>query len=142
MGTPKNPNTPPAPAPGATIDECRQQILHQLQSGEYALSSADKEGYRTLCCYRQAYLFVAVGDEGTSVLRLPTKQALDTYLGQQIGGKYVAENGSLRYTYELTDAERLERWQALQARLTPFAEPGRGFVTRALRELAEILAPE
>ncbi|GAA3939198.1 hypothetical protein GCM10022406_24190 [Hymenobacter algoricola] len=124
---------------GATVEECRQQLLQLLKSGEYALSCADKEGYRTLCCYRQAYLFVAVGDEGTSVLRLPHDEALLTHLEQQIGGKYVPENGSLRWTYELTAAEKLERWQALQARLTPFAESGRGFVARALRELAEIL---
>lgn len=67
-------------APGATIAECQQQLLQQLRSGNYALSSSDKEGYRTLCYYRGAFLFVSVGDDGTGVLRLPQDDILLNYV--------------------------------------------------------------
>ena len=72
--------TPPPTTTGAAIVQYQQQGLTQLKSGAHAFSSADKEGYRTLCHYRGAFLFVEVGDDGTSVLRLPNDEALLGYL--------------------------------------------------------------
>ncbi len=73
MLPPRTSHENPAPAsPPATVAQCRQQLLDSLKSGAYALSSADKEGYRTLCSFRGALLRAAVGDEGTALLRLPT----------------------------------------------------------------------
>lgn len=127
---------------GITIAECQQQLLHQLKSGTHALSSSDKEGYRTLCCYRGAFLFVSVGDDGTSVLRLPQEDVLLNYLWRQNGSKIVLEAGQYTWSYDLTEAEKLEKWQEILARLSPFTEASQQFVVRVLAEFASLSAPQ
>lgn len=129
-------------AAGATIAECQQQLLHQLKSGNHALSSSDKEGYRTLCYYRGAFLFVSVGDDGTSVLRLPQEDVLLNYLWRQNSSKIVLEAGQYTWSYDLTEAEKLEKWQEILARLSPFTEASQQFVARVLAEFASLSAPQ
>lgn len=132
---------PPPNPPGSTIAECQQQLLAQLKSGHSVLSSSDKEGHRVLCYYRGAFLHVAVGEEGTSVRRLPTDDVLLGYVWQQSACKLVLENGQYRWSYDLTDAEKLVNWQEILARLSPFTEGSQRFVARTLAEFAELAAP-
>ncbi|AII51327.1 hypothetical protein [Hymenobacter sp. APR13] len=126
----------PAPA-GATVAQCQQQLLQQLKGGG-ALSSSDKEGHRTLCYYRQAFLFVSVGDEGTQVLHLPTDEHLLTYVWRDSRGKLVLQHGHYHWNYDLTEAETLERWQALVTRVTPFSEGQQRFVASVLRDFGAL----
>ncbi|UOG75692.1 hypothetical protein MTX78_03640 [Hymenobacter tibetensis] len=137
----KNQRLPLPPKPLTSIAECQQQLLEQLKSGEYAFSSADKEGYRTLCYYRQAFLFVSVGDEGTSVLRLPNEEGLLAYLWRQSGSKLVLVDGKYQWSYDLTEAEKLEKWQEIQVGLSPFTESSQQFVSRVLAEFAGLVPP-
>jgi|GEM_PF-6099959 len=127
--------------PPATVAGCRQQMLAQLKSGQYALSSSDKEGYRTLCYYRQTFLYVTTGDEGTGVLRLPSDETLLHHVQSRNNSKLVPENGGFRWSYDLTEAEWLERWQQNLARLSPFTEASRQFVARVLAEFVALAAP-
>ncbi|HEX8428218.1 hypothetical protein [Hymenobacter sp.] len=135
----KTPDKPSQPvATGTTLAECQQQLLQQLKSGQYALSSADKEGYRTLCYYRQAFLYASVGDEGTSLLRLSDDEGVLAHVGQRCNSKLVLEDGSYRWSYDLTEAEQVERWQEVLAKLTPFTESSQQFVARVLQEFAAL----
>jgi hypothetical protein len=138
--TPSKPLQPVATS--ATIAECQQQLLHQLKSGSYALSSSDKEGYRTLCFYRGAFLFVSVGDDGTGVLRLPQEDVLLNYLWRQNNSKIVLEAGQYTWSYDLTEAEKLQKWQETLARLSPFTEASQQFVARVLAEFASLSVPQ
>jgi len=134
----------PVPLPtatGASIAECQQQVMARLKSGAYAFSSTDKEGHRALCYYRDAFLYVTVGDDGTSVLRLPNEEVFLDYLWRQSTYKLVLEDGQYRWNHDLTEAEKLEAWQAILARLSPFTEGSRRFVTSTLTEFAKLSAP-
>lgn len=132
--------TPPAPPPPATVAQCRQQLLGSLKSGEYALSSADKKGYRTLCYFRGTFLRAAVGDEGTTLLRLPTDEHLLTHLWQQCGPMLEIVDGRPHWRYELSAAEELAQWQQQLARLQPFGAAQRQFVAGVLAEFAALAA--
>lgn len=135
-------NEPPRPVTtGATIAECQQQLLQQLKSGNYALSSSDKEGYRTLCYYREAFLYVSVGDDGTGVLRLPQDDILLNYVWRQSSSKLVLENGQYTWSYDLTETEKLEKWREILARLSPFSESSQRFVASVLADFARLAAP-
>ncbi|SDX77112.1 hypothetical protein SAMN04488069_103107 [Hymenobacter psychrophilus] len=79
----------PCLPPPATIEQCQQLLLARFKSGHYILASADKQGYRTLCYYRQTFLFVAMGDEGTSLLRPSTDDHLLGHLWQKASGKII-----------------------------------------------------
>ena len=135
------PSPPPTPLCN-TVAECQQQLIAQLRSGQLALSSSDKEGYRTLCHYRGAFLFVSVGDDGTSVLRLPTEEVVLGYLWRQSAYKLVLVNGQYQWNYDLTELEKLEVWQGILARLSPFTEASQRFVVSTLTEFAESTAPQ
>jgi hypothetical protein len=140
---------PPAPVPAAppaplcsTSEECQHQLLVKLKSGQFALSSSDKEGYRTLCYYRATFLFVAVGDDGTSVLRLPTDEVLLGYVWRQSAYKLVLIDGQYKWNYDLTEEEKLETWQEILARLSPFTDNKQRFVAGTLAEFAKLAAPQ
>jgi hypothetical protein len=134
---------PPPTATGASITECQQQVLARVKSGTHAFSSNDKEGYRTLCYHREAFLYVAVGDDGTSVLRLPNEEVFLDYLWRQSAYKLVLnDDGQYRWNYDLTEAEKLETWQTILARLSPFTEGSQRFVTSTLAEFAKLSAPQ
>lgn len=131
-------NTPfPASLP-ATVAQCRQQLLDSLKSGEYAFFSADKEGYRTLCYFRGTFLRAAVGDEGTSLLRLPSDEQLLTYIWQQSGPLLELVDGQPQWRYELSAAEQLTQWQQQLARLQPFSPLQQQFVAGVLAEFAAL----
>lgn len=130
----------PIPLP-ATVAQCRQQLLDCLKSGDYALYSADKEGSRTLCCYRGAFLRAAVGEEGTSLLRLHSDEQLLDYIRQLNGPLLDMVDGQPRWRYELTAAEQLAQWQQQLARLQPFTQSLRQFVARVLAEFAALATP-
>lgn len=135
------PTTPPTPLAN-TIAECQQQLLAKLKSGQFALSSSDKEGYRTLCYYRATFLFVSVGEDGTSVLRLPTEEVVLGHLWRQSAYKLVLVEGQYQWNYDLTDAEKLEAWQGILARLSFFTDGNARFVASTLAEFAELAAPQ
>ncbi|MCR5887266.1 hypothetical protein LRS06_05625 [Hymenobacter sp. J193] len=122
------------PATPTTVVECRQLLLERLKSGDYCLSSSDKEGYRVLCYYHGAFLFVAVGDDGTSVLHLPADEILLNYVWARDGMRMDLEwvDGQPRWRYALTPEEQLESWQKLLTRLSPVAESTRRFVASTL----------
>jgi hypothetical protein len=138
----KKPSLPVPTAPVDTILECQQQVVEQLKSGQYALSSSDKEGYRLLCCYRQAFLFVSIGDDGTSVLRLPNEEGLLVYLWRQHGSKMIVTEGSYHWSTDLTEAEKLEKWREVLARMSPFTKSNQQFVSRVLTEFGGLAAPQ
>ena len=131
---------PPPPPPPATVAQCQQQLLDGLKSGAYALSSADKEGYRTLCYFRDTFLRAAVGDEGTSLLRLPTDAHLLAYVRQQGGPILELVDGRAQWRYELSPAEELTQWQQQLARLRPFDAGQQRFVAGVLAEFAALAA--
>ena len=131
---------PPPPLP-ATVAQCRQQLLDRLRSGADALFSADKEGSRTLCYFRGTFLRAAVGDEGTSLLRLPTDEHLLSYVWQQAGPLLEMVDGRPQWRYELTPAEQLAQWQQQLARLRPFGPEQQQFVARVLAEFAALARP-
>ncbi|WP_022824302.1 hypothetical protein [Hymenobacter norwichensis] len=125
-----------------TSEECQHQLLAKLKSGQFALYSSDKEGYRTLCYYHATFLFVAVGDDGTSVLRLPTDEVLLGYVWRQSAYKLVLVDGQYKWNYDLTEAEKLETWQGILERLSPFTESKQRFVAGTLAEFAKLAAPQ
>ncbi|TGD83206.1 hypothetical protein [Hymenobacter wooponensis] len=130
---------PPAIAEGtATIAQCQQLLLSQLQSGEYVLSSSDKEGHRTLCYYRRAFLYAEVGDDGTSLLRLANEQVMLDYVWRSNASKLVQVDGNYQWSYDLTEEEKLERWQAIVARLTPFTAASKRFVAQVVADFAAL----
>lgn len=133
--------TPLPTATGASIVECQQQVLARLKSGTHAFSSSDKEGYRTLCYYREVFLYVTVGDDGTSVLRLPNEEVFLNYLWRQSAYKLVLKDGQYQWNYDLTEAEKLAAWQAILARLSPFTEGSQRFVISTLAEFAKLSNP-
>ena len=133
-------NPLPAPLP-ATVAQCRQQVLAALKSGEYAFYSADKEGSRTLCYYRGTFLRAAVGEEGSSLLRLPTDEQLLDYVRQLSGPLLDMVDGRPQWRYELTAAEQLAQWQQQLARLQPFSPALRQFVARLLADFAALATP-
>ncbi|MBO0357629.1 hypothetical protein J0X19_06705 [Hymenobacter sp. BT186] len=135
------PTPPPIPLAN-TIAECQQQLLAKLKSGQFALSSSDKEGHRTLCYYRATFLFVSVGEDGTSVLRLPTGEVVLEHLWRQSAYKLVLVEGQYQWNYNLTDAEKLEAWQGILARLSFFTDGNARFVASTLAEFAELAAPQ
>ena len=122
----------------ATVAQCRQYVLDCLKSGEYAFFSADKEGSRTLCYYRGTFLRAAVGDEGTSLLRLPSDEQLLNYVWQQSGPLLDMVDGRPQWRYELTAAEQLTQWQQQVARLQPFGAGQQRFVAGVLAEFAAL----
>ncbi|RFP66961.1 hypothetical protein D0N36_00270 [Hymenobacter lapidiphilus] len=130
-------NSLPFPLP-ATVAQCRVLLLDCLKSGEYALTSSDKEGSRTLCYYRKTFLRAAVGDEGTSLLRLPTDEHLLVHIGQQLGAMLEIIDGQPRWRYDLTEAEQLEQWQLQLGRLRPFGQAQQRFVASVLAEFAAL----
>ncbi len=121
--------------------QCRQQLLDRLKSGDYALYSADKEGSRTLCCYRGAFLRAAEGEGGTSLLRLHSDEQLLDYIRQLNGPLLDVVDGQPKWRYELTAAEHLAQWQQQLARLQPFSRSQRQFVARLLAEFAALATP-
>ena len=121
-----------------TVAACQTLLLSRLKSGEYCIASADKEGYRTLCNYHGAFLFVQVGDDGRSILHLPTDSILLSYLGRQSCAVLEMQDGQARWRYELTDAELLENWQAILARLKPATAATRSLVAGILHEMKSI----
>ncbi|MDO7873821.1 hypothetical protein Q5H93_03685 [Hymenobacter sp. ASUV-10] len=126
------------PPPPATVAQCRQQLLDRLKSGAYALFSADKEGSRTLCYFRGTFLRAAVGDEGTSLLRLPTDEHLLGHVWQLAGPLLELVEGRPQWRYDLTPAEELAQWQQQLARLQPFSPGQQQFVARVLAEFASL----
>lgn len=134
----KNPASPPPPA---TVAQCRQQLLDRLRSGADALFSADKEGMRALCYFRGTFLRAAVGDEGTSLLRLPTDEHLLSYVWQLAGPLLEMVDGRPQWRYELTPAEELAQWQQQLARLQPFSPGQQQFVAGVLAEFAALARP-
>jgi hypothetical protein len=140
--TPASVPTPPPSPLANTIAECQRELLTKLKSGQFALSSSDKEGYRTLCYYRGAFLFVAVGDDGTSVLRLPNEEVFLDYVWRQSAYKLVLVEGHYQWNYDLTEAEQLEAWQGILARLSPFTEARQRFVASTLTEFAKLAASQ
>jgi hypothetical protein len=129
------PATPPLPT---TVAECRQRLLDALKSGAYALFSADKEGARTLCYFRGTFLRAAVGDEGTSLLRLPSDEHLLRHVWQRAGPLLDLIDGRPQWRYELTPAEQLAQWQQQLARLQPFGPGQQQLVAQVLAELAAL----
>ncbi|MBG8554130.1 hypothetical protein [Hymenobacter guriensis] len=127
------------PAP-TTVAERKALFLARLKSGESCLSSSDKEGYRVLCYYHGAFLFVAVGDDGTSVLHLPADEILLNYVWARDGVRMDLEwvDGQPRWRYALTPEEQLESWQKLLTRLSPVTDSTRRFVASTLAGLAAI----
>ena len=130
--------TPAAPPLPATVAQCRQLLLERLRSGAYALFSADKEGSRTLCCFRGTFLRAAVGEEGTSLLRLPSDEHLLNYVWQLAGPILELVDGRPQWRYELTPAEQLAQWQQQLARLQPFGPAQQQFVAQVLAEFAAL----
>ncbi|QIX62266.1 hypothetical protein HER32_14190 [Hymenobacter sp. BT18] len=123
-----------------TVAECKSLLLERFRSGGYGLSSSDKEGYRVLCYYHGAFLFVAVGDDGTSVLHLPTDEIVLNYIWAREGVQMDLEweDGQPRWRYALTPEEQLESWQKVLTRLTPVTDSTRRFVASTLAGLAAI----
>ena len=120
-----------------TVAACQALLLSRLKSGEYCTYSADKEGYRKLYCYHGAFLFVEVGDSGTSILHLPNDTVLLNYLGRACVILEM-QDGHARWRYELTDAERLKCWQDILASLRPTTDLIRRSVAAALNEMKRI----
>lgn len=121
-----------------TVAACQALLLSRLKSGEHCISSADKEGYRTLGYFHGAYLLVQVGDDGHSILHLPNDTVLLSYLGRQSCAILEMQDGQAHWRYEFTDAELLQNWQAILARLQPTTDSTRGFVAGILHEMKGI----
>ena len=122
----------------ATVAACQELLLSRLKSGSYSISSNDKEGYRTLCCYYGTFVFVQVGDDGTSFLHIPTDTALINYLTTRFGGRPELEGDLYRWRYELTAAEQLQAWQDVLGRLKPITSSTRQFVESVLTQIRKI----
>lgn len=129
---------PPVAPEASTIAECQQLLLKKLKSGEFAMSSSDKEGYRVLCYYHGAFLYAEVGDEGTGLSRLHNDDILLDYVWRKNCYKFVEKEGNYQRSYDLTEAEKLERWQAVLTKLTSFSESGKQFVARILAEFSAL----
>lgn len=69
-----------------------------------------------------------MGEEGTSLLRLPTDEHLLSYVWQQAGPLLDIVDGHPQWRYELTSAEELAQWQQQLARLQPFNASQQQFV--------------
>jgi hypothetical protein len=130
---------PPAVTEGtATIQQCQQLLLSRVKSGAYVLSSSDKEGHRMLCYYLRAFLYAEVGDDGTSLLRLANEQVMLDYVWRGNASKLVLVEGNYQWSYDLTEEEKLQKWQAVVARLSPFTEGGRRFVAQVVADFAAL----
>ena len=134
---PKHPFYSMIPAP-PTVAACQAALLSRLKSGDYCIASADKEGYRTLYYYHGAFLFVQVGDDGNSILHLLNDTILLNYLGRQSCVVLEMQDGQARWRYELTDAELLQSWQGIVARLQPATDATRRSVAASLNEMKNI----
>lgn len=130
---------PVGPEATTTVAECQQLLLSKLKSGEFMLSSSDKEGYRVLCYYRRAFLFAEVGDDGTGLLRLSNDEILLNYVWRKNGYKMVMSETGYQWSYDLTEQEKLEKWRDVLAQLKPFSEGTRQFVTKTLADFAALL---